>query len=115
MSVNNRTHGSILRLRPSRPGPRDPYIKVMPLPAPPTTFAELERQGLELVVTCQKCGHEAAIDASALGIRDRKIAGRRFRCSQPGCGGIGLPTISRRIGNQRRWKARLADHADKLR
>jgi hypothetical protein len=88
----------------------------MSLPVPPTTFGELERKGLEIVVTCQKCGHETVIDPDALGIRDRKIAGRRFRCSQPSCGGIGLPTISRqRIGRQRRWKARLADHADKLR
>ena len=30
--------------------------------APPRTFADLEPAGLELEVTCQRCGHVAVID-----------------------------------------------------
>ena len=77
----------------------------------PTTFAELDRQGLEIEVTCQKCGHRAVVDAKASSVRDLPIAGRRFRCAQPGCGGIGLPTI----GKQRAWVRQLAEHASSLR
>jgi hypothetical protein len=79
--------------------------------AAPTTFAELERQGFEVEVTCQKCGHRSVVDAKSSSLRDLPIAGRRFRCSQPGCGGIGLPTI----GKQRAWVRQLAEHADSLR
>jgi hypothetical protein len=82
------------------------YILRMPV-EPPTTFADLERQHLEVEVTCQKCGHRAVVDGGAKAIAGRRIAGARFRCSQPGCGGIGLPSI----GKQRRWTRRLAEHA----
>ena len=30
--------------------------------APPRTFADLEPAGLEMAVTCQRCGHEAVVD-----------------------------------------------------
>ena len=33
--------------------------------APPRTFADLEPAGLEMAVTCQKCGHWAVIDDKA--------------------------------------------------
>jgi hypothetical protein len=78
--------------------------------ATPTTFGELQRQGLEIEVTCQKCGHRAVVDPGSSALRDRPIAGRRFRCSQPGCGGVGLPTI----GKQRAWVRRLDRHARNL-
>jgi hypothetical protein len=82
------------------------YIHAMPIGSV-TTFADLERQQLEVEVVCQKCGHRAVVDAGAKAIAGRRIAGARFRCSQPGCGGIGLPSI----GKQRRWPQRLAEHA----
>ncbi len=31
----------------------------------PRTFADLERAGLDLKVTCQRCGHEAIVDDTA--------------------------------------------------
>jgi hypothetical protein len=77
----------------------------------PTTFGDLDRQGLEIEVTCQKCGHRAVVDSSSQSLRSRPIAGRRFRCAQPGCGGVGLPTI----GRQRAWVGKLAEHARDLR
>jgi hypothetical protein len=78
---------------------------------PTRTFADLERAGLAMEVTCQKCGHRAVIDGSTPALRDKSIAGRRFRCNQPGCGGVGLPEI----GPRRRWPERLADHVRSLR
>ena len=79
--------------------------------APIVTFAELDRRGLEIEVTCQKCGHRAVVDGSAPKLRDLPVAGRRFRCTRPGCRGIGLPTI----GKQRLWTRRQAEHARALR
>jgi hypothetical protein len=78
--------------------------------SPPTTFGDLARQQLEVEVVCQKCGHRAVVDAGRRGLAERRIAGARFRCSEPGCGGIGLPTIGK-VGKQRRWPRRLAEHA----
>lgn len=78
---------------------------------PTRTFADLARAGLAIEVTCQKCGHRAEIDGSVPALRDRTVAGRRFRCTQPGCGGVGLPEI----GQQRRWPERLSDHIRSLR
>ena len=71
--------------------------------APPRTFADLEPAGLELEVTCQRCGHVAVIDHTAPRLRHLRLAGRRYRCAQ--CGAIGLPTLGTR---------RLAKHARKL-
>jgi hypothetical protein len=78
---------------------------------PTRTFADLERAGLVMEVTCQKCGHRAEIDGSVPTLRNLSIAGRRFRCTQAGCGGVGLPEI----GPQRRWPQRLAEHVRSLR
>jgi hypothetical protein len=83
--------------------------RAMPLATPLTTFGDLARDHLEIDVTCGNCGHRRTIDAASPRLRDRKIAGARFRCEQ--CGSVGLPTI----GKQRRWPGRLADHARKLR
>lgn len=94
-----------------------------------TTFAELEQQSLELRVTCQRCGHLAIVNPGSPALRDRKLAGQRFRCSQTlpsggKCNGIGLPAIEKagspppaeRSGlKPRGWSQRLARHADKLR
>lgn len=75
-----------------------------------TTFADLDRAGFEIEVTCQKCGQRAVIDARSRPVRDLPVAGRRFRCTQPACGGVGLPTI----GKQRAWVAKLSEHAQRL-
>ena len=68
--------------------------------APPRVFADLEPAGLELEVTCQRCGHVAVVDDQAPDLRNQRLAGRRYRCAQ--CGAIGLPTLGTR---------RLAEHA----
>jgi hypothetical protein len=80
----------------------------MPLATPFTTFGDLARDHLEIEVTCGNCGQRRTIDAAAPRLRNRKVAGARFRCEQ--CGSVGLPTI----GKQRRWPGRLADHADRI-
>lgn len=81
----------------------------MPLGTPRMTFGELAREQLEIEVTCSNCGHCRLIDGNAPALRDRKVAGARFRCER--CGSVGLPSL----GRQRLWKARLTDHARKLR
>jgi predicted RNA-binding Zn-ribbon protein involved in translation (DUF1610 family) len=97
------------RLAMIETGPRAPHIREMPLATPLTTFGDLARDHLQVEVTCGNCGHRRTIDAASPRLRNRKIAGARFRCEQ--CGSVGLPTI----GKQRRWPSRLADHARKLR
>jgi hypothetical protein len=85
------------------------------------TFGELEQQALAIRVTCQRCGHQAIVDPGSPPLRDRQLAGQRFRCTQllpsgKKCGGIGLPSIEEsRLGPARRWPDRLAAHARKLR
>jgi predicted RNA-binding Zn-ribbon protein involved in translation (DUF1610 family) len=74
-----------------------------------TTFGDLARDDLAVEVACPNCGHRKTIDGNAPGLRNRRIAGARFRCEQ--CGSVGLPSI----GKQRRWPDRLAEHARKLR
>ena len=81
----------------------------MALGTPRMTFGELARDQLEIEVACPNCGHRRLIDGSAPVLRDRKVAGARFRCEQ--CGSVGLPSL----GKQRLWTAKLADHARKLR
>jgi hypothetical protein len=71
---------------------------------PPRTFADLEPAGLEIAVTCQRCGHVAVVDDQAPRLRNQRLAGRRYRCQR--CGAIGLPSLGTR---------RLAEHASKLR
>jgi hypothetical protein len=52
---------------------------------------------LELLVVCQKCGHQSVITGNEQKQQARPIAGQRFRCSVEAngvrCGGIGLPTM----------------------
>jgi predicted RNA-binding Zn-ribbon protein involved in translation (DUF1610 family) len=75
----------------------------MTMTAPPRVFADLAPAGLELAVTCQRCGHVAVVDDQAPRLRNQRLAGRRYRCQQ--CGAIGLPSLGTR---------RLAEHASKL-
>lgn len=86
-----------------------PHFHSMALGTPRMTFGELAREQLEIEVTCPNCSHRRLIDGNAPALRDRKVAGARFRCEQ--CGSVGLPAL----GKQRLWAARLADHARKLR
>jgi len=81
----------------------------MTLGTPRMTFGELAGEQLEIEVICPNCGHRRLIDGNAPALRDRKVAGARFRCAQ--CGSVGLPEL----GRQRLWPGRLADHARKLR
>lgn len=79
------------------------------------TLGDLERQGLELVVTCQKCRHQSLVPTSSAALRGRRLAGQRFRCSEVlasglVCRGIGLPAIQK----QRTWIRRQAEHARRL-
>lgn len=75
------------------------------------TFGDLEKAGLEISVTCQRCRHQKLIELTSE-LRDRRVAGQRFRCKETvdgiPCRGIGLPTI------QRRWVQRQAEHSRKL-
>jgi hypothetical protein len=91
-----------------------------PLAPPSTTFGQLEALGLEIEVTCQKCGRRAIIDATQRGLAGQRIAGRRFRCQAldatgRSCGGIGLPTLLETLGRQRTWPRGAAQHASALR
>ena len=78
----------------------------MPPPSP-RTFSDLAAAGLEIEVTCQRCGHRAVIDDTDPALRGRPIAGRRFRSRQ--CGAVGLPSLG-----TRQLRARLAERLDKL-
>jgi DNA-directed RNA polymerase subunit RPC12/RpoP len=77
----------------------------MPLATPLTTFGDLARDQLEIEVSCPNCGHRRTIDTAAPQLRNRRVAGARFRCEH--CGAVGLPTL----GKQRRWTRKLAEHA----
>jgi len=72
------------------------------------TFGQLAQEQLEIEVTCPNCNHRRLIDGNAPRLRDRPIAGARFRCEK--CGSVGLPEL----GKQRLWAKRLARHAHKL-
>jgi hypothetical protein len=85
------------------------YIHGMPLATPLTTFGDLARDGLAIEVTCANCGHRSSIDGGSPQLRERRIAGARFRCEH--CGSIGLPSIAK----QKAWIGRAARHARKLR
>lgn len=102
----------------------------MEISKPIGTFRELGERNLEIRVVCQRCGHEAVVDASSPRLRNRRLAEQRFRCTQvlangKPCGGVGLPSINPSIerpdahrpglGGARRWPDRLAEHARKLR
>ena len=51
-----------------------------------TTFGDLARDELAIEVTCANCGHSRTIDGTAPRLRNRRIAGARFRCEQ--CGSV---------------------------
>jgi DNA-directed RNA polymerase subunit RPC12/RpoP len=55
--------------------------------------ADLEPAGLEMAVTCQRCGHKAVLDDTDVRLRNQRLAGRRYRCAR--CGAIGLPFLAR--------------------
>jgi DNA-directed RNA polymerase subunit RPC12/RpoP len=80
----------------------------MALGTPGMTFGELAREQLEIEVACPNCNHRRLIDGNAPGLRDRRVAGARFRCEK--CGSVGLPSL----GRQRLWVDRLAKHARKF-
>jgi DNA-directed RNA polymerase subunit RPC12/RpoP len=80
----------------------------MALGSPRMTFGELAQHELEIEVTCPNCNHRRVVDGKAPELRDRPIAGARFRCEK--CGSVGLPEL----GKQRLWTRRLARHARKL-
>jgi hypothetical protein len=101
------------------------HIVGMEISKPIGTFRDLGEQGLEIHVVCQRCGHEAVLDAASPSLRDRRLAGQRFRCTQVlanglPCGGVGLPSIDRPANGghglkpSRHWPDRLANHARKL-
>jgi transposase-like protein len=73
----------------------------MPLATPLTTFGDLAHDGLVLEVTCPNCGHTRTIDGNSPRLRARRVAGARFKCEE--CGSVGLPSIGRQLGKQRRW------------
>ena len=66
--------------RARRADRRGPAPAAMTTTAPPRTFADLEPAGLELEVTCQRCGHVAIVDDTAPKLRHQRLAGRRYRC-----------------------------------
>lgn len=80
----------------------------MALGTPRMTFGQLAQEQLEIEVTCLNCNHRRRIDGTAPRLRDRPIAGARFRCEK--CGSVGLPEL----GKQRLWTQRLAKHARNL-
>lgn len=86
----------------------------MHIDLPFRTFGDLETQGLQMRVACQRYHRQIVIEVTAA-LRDQAVAGRRFRCKEryfdgTDCRGIGLPTIE----HQRSWARRQADHARKL-
>jgi hypothetical protein len=86
----------------------------MDMSLPFRTFADLEKVGLELYVTCQRCHRQKLIEVTPE-LRSRRVAGQRFRCKEKWydgtpCRGIGLPTIQK----QRTWARRQAEHARTL-
>ena len=75
-----------------------------------TRFSDLPALGVEVKVTCQKCGNQSIVDGTDPRIRNHRVVGARYRCQVPGCEGIGLPTL----GKERRWTQKLAEHARAL-
>ena len=58
----------------------------MRLTTPLTTFGDLAADGLAIEVSCPNCGNVRSIDGKSPRIRDRRIAGARFRCQACGSG-----------------------------
>lgn len=53
-------------------------FKGLALDLPFRTLSDLEKAGLELYVTCQKCRRQKLIEVTAK-LRDRRVASQRFR------------------------------------
>ena len=86
-----------------------PDATPFPLSLPFVTFGELEGLGLEAVVGCHKCSRSRLLESNVPALRDRPIAGQRFRCTlvRPdgiACAGMGSVSISR----QGSWAAQQA-------
>jgi DNA-directed RNA polymerase subunit RPC12/RpoP len=60
---------------------------------PLTTFGDLARDKLVIEVNCSNCNHRRILDGATPTLRERRVAGARFRCAE--CGSVGLPTISK--------------------
>lgn len=84
------------------------HLFAMALGTPRMTFGELAREALEIEVVCPNCNHRRVIDGNVPTLRNRRVAGARFRCEK--CGSVGLPEI----GKQRLWVDRLTRHSKKL-
>jgi hypothetical protein len=82
--------------------------------SPFKTFGDLAKQGLQMRVACQGYHRQIVIEVTAA-LRDRPVAGQRFRCKEryfdgTDCRGIGLPTIE----HQKSWVRRQAEHSRQL-
>ena len=86
------------------------YLMAMGDVSSTTLFSDLPALGVEVLVTCQKCGHERTVDGSDPRLKGRRVTGARYRCDVPGCRGIGLPTLRRPLS----WSRKLAEHARSL-
>ena len=80
-----------------------------PLALPFRTYGDVEAAGLEITVTCSKCGRSVLIDASDEAMRDRRLCGARLVCTTvlphgPTCTGYG----HLRVDHAGSWAAQLA-------
>jgi len=83
----------------------------MTIELPFKTFGDLEKQGLQMRVACQRSRRQVVIEVTPA-LRDQAVAGRRFRCKErcfdgTDCREVGLATIE----HQRSWVRRQADAA----
>jgi hypothetical protein len=87
----------VLQRPVATPSPRARYALAM---TDRTTFADLDARKLELLVTCERCGHRVVVDGARPELRNQPIASQRFRCHAfvdgLKCGGLGLPMLGPR-------------------
>jgi hypothetical protein len=98
----------------SRPPQRVPPSKT-PLALPFATYGDVDAAGLEISVTCSKCGRSVLIDAGNEAIRNRRLSGGRLLCTRvlphgPTCTGYGHLTI-KHAGS---WTAQFARAPDRV-
>ena len=79
------------------------------LALPFATYGDVEAAGLEISVTCLKCGRSTLIDGSDNALRDRRLCGVKLVCTTvlphgPTCTGYGLL----RVEHAGSWAAQLA-------
>jgi hypothetical protein len=89
----------------SRPPRRPPTAPL----ALPFATCDIETAGLEISVTCSKCGRSVLIDAGSEAVRDRRLCGARLVCTTvlphgPTCTGQG----HLRVDPAGSWAAQLA-------